>query len=110
MMLRRTAAMLGLAFTFAVSALPASAGKLDDVKKKGFFVYGLEAQYKPFEFRNEKNEIVGYDVDVANEIAKRIGGITAKPVDTNWSTVIQSLYNGEFDVIIGGMTATEARS
>lgn len=109
MKIAKTLGLLSVGFALVLTAGQAMAGKLDDVKKKGFFVYGLEAQYKPFEFRNEKNEIIGYDVDVANEIAKRIGGITAKPVDTNWSTVIQSLYNGEFDVIIGGMTATEAR-
>lgn len=93
----------------AALALPAQAGKLDDIKKKGFFVFGLEAQYKPFEFRDARNEIIGYDIDVANELGKRLGGVTAKPVDTNWTNVIQSLYNGEFDVIIGGMTATETR-
>jgi polar amino acid transport system substrate-binding protein len=97
------------ALALAIGTAAAVAGKLDDIKAKGEFVYGLEAQYKPFEFRDENNEIIGYDVDVANEIAKRIGGVSAKPMDTNWSTVIQSLYNGEFDVIIGGMTATQKR-
>lgn len=72
-------------------------------------VYALQAQYKPFEFRNEANNIVRYDIDVADEIGRRIGNVAAKPMDTNWATVIQSLYNGQFDVVIGGMTATEKR-
>lgn len=92
-----------LAFT------PANADTLSDVKDKGTMVFGLEAQYKPFEFRDENNEIIGYDIDVATEIGTRLGGIAPEPIDTNWSTVIQSLYNGDFDLILGGMTATEAR-
>ena len=92
----------------AMPSTPAIAGALDDVKARGEFTYGLEAQYRPFEFRDENNEIVGYDIDVANEIAKRLG-VKATPVDTNWAAVIQSLYTGQFDLILGGMTATPER-
>ena len=56
-----------MALAFAVPASPALAGALDDIKARGEFTYGLEAQYRPFEFRDENNEIVGYDIDVANE-------------------------------------------
>ena len=97
-----------VALAFSVPASPALAGALDDVKARGEFTYGLEAQYRPFEFRDENNEIVGYDIDVANEIAKRLG-VKATPVDTNWAAVIQSLYTGQFDLILGGMTATPER-
>lgn len=84
------------------------AGTLDDVKARGYFVFGLEVGYKPFEFRDDDNNIVGYDIDVANEIASRLG-VEARPMDTNWATVIQTLYDGGFDLILGGMTATEKR-
>lgn len=101
--------LLASALSIAFAVGSAAAANLDQIKEKGFFVYGLEAQYKPFEYRDDASKIVGYDIDVADEIARRIGNITAKPMDTNWATVIQSLYNGEFDVVIGGMTATEKR-
>ena len=96
------------ALAFALPSSSALAGALDDVKARGEFTYGLEAQYRPFEFRDENNEIVGYDIDVANEIASRLG-VKATPVDTNWAAVIQSLYTGQFDLILGGMTATPER-
>jgi polar amino acid transport system substrate-binding protein len=86
----------------------AEAGALDDIKAKGEFAFGLEAQYKPFEFRDENNEIIGYDIDIANALAEK-WGVEAKPTDTNWATVIQTLYNGGFDMILGGMTATQER-
>ena len=96
------------ALAFAIPSSPALAGALDDIKARGEFTYGLEAQYRPFEFRDENNDIIGYDIDVANEIGKRLG-VKANPVDTNWAAVIQSLYTGQFDLILGGMTATPER-
>ncbi|MEM0907193.1 MAG: transporter substrate-binding domain-containing protein [Pseudomonadota bacterium] len=95
----------------ALLALPgvATSSTLDHIKSEGKMTFGLEAQYKPFEFRDENNEIIGYDIDVATEIGKRLGDVAPDPIDTNWSTVIQSLYNGDFDLILGGMTATAER-
>lgn len=93
-------------FTPALTA--ATDGSFDKIKKDGEFKYGLEAQYRPFEFRDESNKIVGYDIDIADEVAKR-WGVKATPIDTNWSTVIQTLYDGGFSFILGGMTATEKR-
>lgn len=84
------------------------AGKLDDVKAKGELKFGLEAQYRPFEYRDESNNIIGYDIDLAAAFAKSLG-VKSVPIDTNWSTVIQSMYNGDFDMIQGGMTATQKR-
>ncbi len=81
---------------------------LQTILDSGKFTYGLEAQYRPFEFRDDNNQIVGFDIDLANEIAER-WGVEAEPIDTDWATVIQTLYNGGFDFILGGMTATEAR-
>lgn len=92
-----------------LAASVASADTLADIRERGYFIFGLEAQYRPFEFRDESGEIVGYDIDIAAELGERLGGVEPRPVDTNWSTVIQSLYNGDFDMILGGMTATEER-
>jgi|SaaInl4_150m_RNA_FD_contig_21_1463109_length_1161_multi_5_in_0_out_0_2 polar amino acid transport system substrate-binding protein len=88
--------------------VPESMEKLSQIQDQGFFVYGLEAQYRPFEFRDDKDNIVGYDVDVANEIGKRMG-VEARPVDIAWNVVLESLYEGQFDLVIGGMTANEKR-
>lgn len=81
---------------------------LQKIYAQGYFTYGLEAQYRPFEFRDENDQIIGYDIDIANEIGKRMG-VEARPVDTSWGAVIQSLYDGKFDFILGGMTANGER-
>ncbi len=116
-MFRRTL-LTGVSSTLAAlvvlvaPGIPTIAQGSDDsferILERGRFTYGLEAQYRPFEFRDENNNIVGFDIDLANEIAER-WGVEAEPVDTDWATVIQTLYNGGFDFILGGMTATEAR-
>ncbi len=98
-----------LFITLILAVSSAYSDTLNTVKARGEMIFGLEAQYKPFEFRDENNEIIGYDIDVATEIGNRLGNVAPAPVDTNWSTVIQSLNNGDFDLILGGMTATEER-
>jgi len=98
-----------LGTTLAVLAgTGAQADALADIKASGELKFGLEAQYRPFEFRDENNNIVGYDIDLGNAFAESLG-VTAVPVDTNWSTVLESLYSGQFNMVLGGMTATEVR-
>ena len=101
--------ILTLLVSLTFMASPSISDTLSTVKARGEMIFGLEAQYKPFEFRDENNEIIGYDIDVATEIGNRLGNVAPAPVDTNWSTVIQSLNNGDFDLILGGMTATAER-
>ena len=81
-----TAAFLLTGLVLTVHTAPARADALDDVKSRGEFTFGLEAQYRPFECRDDGNNIVGYDIDVANEIASRLG-VGAKPIDTIYATV-----------------------
>ena len=102
------ASVAGIAALALNVAQPAGADTLEDVKARGHFAFGLEVGYKPFEFLDENNELVGYDIDVATEIGKRLG-VESQPTGTNWATVIQTLYDGGFDLILGGMTATEKR-
>lgn len=90
------------------SASPAAAGLFETIKERGYFTYGLEAGYRPFEFYDENNQLIGYDIDLANALGE-LWGVEGRPVPTNWATVIQSLYDGSFDFILGGMTATEER-
>ncbi|MFN8456864.1 MAG: transporter substrate-binding domain-containing protein [Anaerolineae bacterium] len=103
-----TLAQVGAQSPGAKGEVLASPGTLQKILQQGYFTFGLEAQYRPFEFRDENENIVGYDIDIANEIGKRLG-VEARPVDTSWPTVIQTLYDGGFDFILGGMTGTEAR-
>lgn len=78
------------------------------MKEKGEIVVGLDDTFVPMGFRNDKGEIVGFDVDLAKEIFKRIG-LTPKFQAIDWSLKETELNNGNIDVIFNGYTITDAR-
>lgn len=81
---------------------------LDKVKKEGKILIGLEDSYPPMEFRNEKNELIGFDIELANELAKKLG-VKAEFVITDFNGIILALNASKFDAIISGMSITDKR-
>ena len=76
-----------------------------DVKK---IVIGLDDEYKPMGFKDEKNEIVGFDVDLAKEAAKRLGSdVEFKAID--WNSKEAELKSGRIDIIWNGLDITPER-
>lgn len=80
----------------------------NDIKKKGEFVIGLDDSFPPVGFKDDKGELVGFDIDMAKEAAKRMG---VKPVfkSVQWDGVLLSLNNKDIDVIWNGLTITDKR-
>lgn len=87
----------------ASAAATAPAGELP---KK--LVIGLDDNFPPMGFRDDKGELVGYDIDMAREATKRMG-IEAefKPID--WSAKEAELKGKRVDALWNGMTITEER-
>ncbi len=82
---------------------------LKKITEKGVLVMGLDDSFPPMGFRNENNEIVGYDVDLAKEVAARMGvTLTLQPID--WNAKEQELNTGKIDCIWNGFTITPARA
>jgi polar amino acid transport system substrate-binding protein len=81
---------------------------LSGVRQAGQIRLATSAAYSPFSFYNDKKELVGFDVDVAREVAKRIG-VDLKIVDTPWEGIIDGLNARRYDGILGSMSVTEAR-
>lgn len=77
-------------------------------KKAGVLKVGLEGTYPPFNYVDEKKQMVGFDVDVSNEIARRLG-LKADFVGTEWKALIGGLQADKFDVIIAQMSITDER-
>lgn len=72
------------------------------------FVVGLDDSFPPMGFRDDKNEIVGFDVDLAKEVGKRMGmEVVLQPI--NWDTKELELDSGNIDVIWNGLTITDER-
>ncbi|WP_304353477.1 basic amino acid ABC transporter substrate-binding protein [Brachyspira innocens] len=68
---------------------------------------GTNAEFEPFEYR-EGDNIVGFDIDLINEIAKLIGA-EIEVVDMQFDGLLPALEAKKIDLIIAGMTATEER-
>ncbi len=80
----------------------------DDIKSKGKFIVGLDDSFPPMGFRDEKGQIVGFDIDMAKAVAEKLGvKVEFKPVD--WDGVILSLNNKDIDVIWNGLSISEER-
>ncbi|MCL2831701.1 MAG: amino acid ABC transporter substrate-binding protein [Treponema sp.] len=81
---------------------------LTNVLNKKKFILGLDDSFPPMGFRNEKNEIVGYDIDLAREVTRRMGvDLVCQPID--WAAKEQELNTGEIDCIWNGFTITDER-
>ena len=78
------------------------------VKEAGKLVVGLDDGYPPMGFRNDKGELVGFDIEMGEEIEK-ILGIELEWVPTDWNGVVAALKAKKFDVIISGMNMWEER-
>lgn len=80
----------------------------DKVKEKGEFIMGLDDSFPPMGFRDENNEIAGFDVDTAKEVCSRLGvKLVLQPI--NWDTKEQELNTGKIDCIWNGFTITDER-
>jgi len=71
-------------------------------------VVGLDDNFPPMGFRDEQNQIVGFDIDMAKEASKRLGmEVEFKPID--WSAKEAELNGKRVDVLWNGLTITEER-
>jgi polar amino acid transport system substrate-binding protein len=92
-----------------LSVVPAAADKLDDIRARGTLVIGVAEASPPFSFRDGDKGVVGYDVDLATEVAKRLGVGVAKVTIIN-AERISSLRDGKVDIVAMGMTRTPGRA
>lgn len=81
---------------------------MDRIKKAGSINIAMSSGYSPFCFYSYNNELIGYDVDIAKEIAKRLG-VKPKIIDTDWKDIIKNLNAGLCDIIVSSMTVTDER-
>lgn len=87
---------------------PVAEDTWERIQKDGKMVVGLDDTFAPFGFRNDKNELVGFDIDLGEALAKRLG-IKIEWQPAEWSGVVMSLKTGKFDAIWSGMSITPER-
>ena len=111
MLLRLCVCML-ISITACVLAVPASfAGEvLDRIKSRGYITMVGILDYPPYSYKDESGEIIGFDVDVADEVARRMG-VEVRRVDevVTWAEETGGHWDGKIDISIGSMTPTAKR-
>jgi len=103
-----------IVFGFSAAAIGsdidlAKKSTLEQITKRGQLKVGFEAGYLPFEMADKKGRFIGFDIDMAKEMAKAMG-VKFVPVNTAWDGIIPALITKKFDIIISGMTATQQRN
>ncbi|WP_282608677.1 transporter substrate-binding domain-containing protein [Pelagibius sp. Alg239-R121] len=106
---------MGAAVLLAATAMTpwsptAMAGEtLDRVMSSKTLTLSSDPEYPPQSFLNDQNEMDGFDVGVAREIAKRMGA-ELKIVTPAWEIITAGNWGGRWDISVGSMTPTTARA
>lgn len=82
---------------------------LEKKVEKNTFVVGLDDSFPPMGFRDSNNQIIGFDVDLAREVAKRLNlELVLQPID--WNSKELELENNNIDCIWNGLSYSPARA
>ena len=92
----------------AAPATPIAGGLLDKVLKAGFLTVSTDPNYAPQSVQKPDGTYAGFDIDVATEVAKRLG-VTVKFVTPSWDIITAGSWSGRWDASVGSMTITADR-
>lgn len=87
---------------------PAPKGLLGEIKQRGLIRVAVTGTSPPFSYVNEKNELTGFDVQLAKDLAKGVG-VKIEFVQTPFANLVPGIQANKFDVVIAGTTITEKR-
>lgn len=108
-----TMGLVGCGSSNNISAAGNKNDLLETIQDKGKVVVGMSADYAPYEFHyideNGKDVIGGFDVDIANEIASKLG-VELVIQEMDFDALVTALPAGKVDLVISGMNPTEERA
>jgi polar amino acid transport system substrate-binding protein len=93
----------------AAGSAAVAGGLLDKVMKAGKLVVSTDPNYKPQSFLKSDGTFEGFDIDVANEIGKRLGVQKVEFTTPDWDTITAGSWKGRMDASVGSMTITTDR-
>jgi polar amino acid transport system substrate-binding protein len=110
MKLNRRIFTIATGAALALSTSMAFAGEaLDRVMSAGVLKVATDANWAPQSFLNDDNKMDGFDVDVAKEVAKRLG-VEVEFVTPTWDIITAGNWQGRWDLSVGSMTPTKSRA
>lgn len=94
---------------FATSGVAEAGQTLDRVMEKKAMVVATNSGWPPQSFLDDSNQLVGFDIDVSREIAKRLG-VEVSFETPDWATLTGGRWQGRYDLGVGSVTPTKARA
>ncbi|RVU31171.1 transporter substrate-binding domain-containing protein [Neptunomonas marina] len=102
-------AVAAIALISSTVSLAADKSTLDSILDAGEMKVCFDAGYMPFEMKAKNGGFIGFDIDLAKQMAKAMD-VKFTPVNTAWDGIIPTLLTGKCDIIMGGMTITAQRN
>ena len=107
--LRRLTAVITLVSILALAGCSSSqTSTYEKIKKDGYITFATEGTYAPYSFHDDSNNLVGFDVEIAREIAGKLG-VEARFTETQWDGIIAGLDANKYDAISNQVSITEER-
>ena len=91
------------------TAEAASGDLLSEIQAKGTITVAMEGTWAPWTYHDENDNLVGYDVEVATEIAKKLG-VEPQFVEGEWDGLLAGLDAGRYDIMVNGVDITPERA
>ena len=82
--------------------------QLERIRQKSSITVAMEGTWAPWTYHNEQDELVGYDVEIAQKIAEKLG-VTVNFVEGEWDGLLAGLDDGRYDIMVNGVGITAER-
>ena len=82
---------------------------LAQIQEKGELVVAMEGTWAPWTYHDEQDALVGYDVEVAQHIAEKLG-VTATFVECEWDGIFAGIDAKRYDIAVNGVEITDERA
>jgi len=104
------ALLLTLVFVFSMTSCQKTevTDKLAKIQKAGKIVIAMEGVWAPWTYHDDSGKLVGFDTEVAENIAKKLG-VSAEFVEADWDALFAGFDAGRYDMIVNGVEVTEER-
>jgi polar amino acid transport system substrate-binding protein len=104
--------VFGLLFLVSILVVACGGDSADDllaqIEDEGVVVVSTDANYEPQSFLDADGNFIGFDIDVATEIADRLG-VEVEFVTPSWDVITAGNWSDQWDMSVGSMTITPAR-
>ncbi|MCR4707751.1 MAG: transporter substrate-binding domain-containing protein [Clostridiales bacterium] len=109
-MIRMVKRMLIAALAFSLlCAIVLADDLLETIRSRGEIVVATEGMWAPWTFHDESDKLVGFDVEVAEAIAEKLG-VSAKFAETEWDSIFAGIDAKRYDLAANGVEVTEERA